>query len=160
MSDAEPVTWDQILRLVSLLDDGELTEASIRFGDVTVEVSKGGPLTGSRPEASRPVPSPAASPAGASAPVAAGADAVLPSPGTPVPAPIIGVFYRASSPGADPFAVEGDDVDADRTIGIIEMMKMMNPVTAGVSGRLLGFAVADGQAVEFGQPLAYIDEAL
>src|SRR5690606_38834077 len=48
--------------------------------------------------------------------------------GTPIPSPMIGVFYRSPSPGADPFVEAGDEVDADTTIGIIEVMKMMNPV--------------------------------
>jgi acetyl-CoA carboxylase biotin carboxyl carrier protein len=72
---------------------------------------------------------------------------------------MVGVFYRSPSPGAEPFVKEGDMVEADTTIGIVEVMKLMNPVTAGTAGRLASFAVADAGAVEFGQTLAYVDES-
>lgn len=70
---------------------------------------------------------------------------------------MIGVFYRSPSPGADPFVEVGDDVEADTTIGIIEVMKMMNPVTAGQAGRIVAFAVENAQAIEFGQTIATLD---
>ncbi|WP_298044914.1 acetyl-CoA carboxylase [uncultured Citricoccus sp.] len=76
--------------------------------------------------------------------------------GTAVPSPMVGVFYRSPSPGAPPFVQEGDRVEADSTIGIIEVMKLMNPVQAGVAGTVSSFAVADAQAVEFGEDLLYV----
>ncbi len=67
---------------------------------------------------------------------------------------MIGVFYRRPAPGAEPFVQSGDTVDADTTIGIIEIMKLMNPITAGQAGIIGEFLVEDGQAVEFGQAIA------
>ncbi|HWI32492.1 MAG TPA: biotin/lipoyl-containing protein [Microbacterium sp.] len=166
MTDSETPTWDQLLELITRLDEGGLTEATVRLGDLTVQLSKGAPLsarqaTPSNVSADSGTTTSTPSEADVAAqerPVAAPRDPDDAPAGTPVPSPILGVFYRASSPGGDPFVTEGDQVDADRTIGIIEVMKMMNPVTAGVSGRILSFAVADGEAVQFGQPLAYVDE--
>jgi acetyl-CoA carboxylase biotin carboxyl carrier protein len=70
---------------------------------------------------------------------------------------MIGVFYRRPSPGAAPFVEPGQRVEADTTIGIIEIMKLMNPVVAGKAGVITDFLVTDADAVEFGQPLATID---
>lgn len=69
---------------------------------------------------------------------------------------MIGVFYRRPSPGAEPFVNPGDRVEVDTTIGIIEIMKLMNPVTAGKAGVLGEFLVDDATAVEFGQALVQI----
>jgi acetyl-CoA carboxylase biotin carboxyl carrier protein len=72
---------------------------------------------------------------------------------------MIGVFYRCPSPGAPPFVETGTSVKEDTTIGIIEVMKMMNPVTAGVNGTLTSFLVKDREPVEYGQALAVVAEA-
>ena len=70
---------------------------------------------------------------------------------------MIGVFYRRPAPGAEVFAKPGDRVEADTTIGIIEIMKLMNPIAAGKAGVLGEFLATDAQAVEFGTPLVVID---
>jgi len=72
---------------------------------------------------------------------------------------MIGVFYRCPSPGAPPFVELGASVGADTTIGIVEVMKMMNPVSAGVNGTLTSFLVKDHEQVEYGQALAVVAEA-
>ena len=73
-----------------------------------------------------------------------------------VVAPLVGVFYVAPSPGANPFVRPGDRVDADQTVAIIEAMKLMNDITAGVAGIVEEILVADGQPVEFGQELVRV----
>src|SRR5690606_31537048 len=98
-----------------------------------------------------PAPAPAAA---APAPAEA-----APPPGATIDAPMVGVFYRRPSPAAPPFVEEGAVVTAETTIGILEIMKMMSPVVAGAAGVLTRFLVADGEAVEFGQPLAALDPA-
>jgi acetyl-CoA carboxylase biotin carboxyl carrier protein len=70
---------------------------------------------------------------------------------------MLGVFYRRPAPGADPFVKPGDTVAPDTTIGIIEIMKLMNPVVAGTAGVIASFAVEDGTAVQFGQTLAVLE---
>ena len=77
--------------------------------------------------------------------------------GTPVPAPSVGLFWRASSPGAAPFVEVGTQVSPDDTIGIVEVMKLMTRVPAGVPGVVTAVLVADGGMVEHGQPLILID---
>ena len=70
-----------------------------------------------------------------------------------VPAPLLGNFYEAPRPGDPPFVKPGDKVDAETIIGIIEVMKLMNPIRAGVSGKVVAILAADGSAVEEGQAL-------
>ncbi|MRH88311.1 acetyl-CoA carboxylase biotin carboxyl carrier protein subunit [Nocardia sp. SYP-A9097] len=65
----------------------------------------------------------------------------------------VGVFYRASEPGAAPFADAGDPVRAGQQVGIVEAMKLMIPITAAKEGVVAEFLVEDGEAVEHGQPL-------
>lgn len=74
-----------------------------------------------------------------------------------VDSPLVGLFYRAPSPEADPFVSEGDRVDEDTVICIVEAMKVMNEVTAGVSGVVRDVFVENGDAVEFGEPLFKIE---
>jgi acetyl-CoA carboxylase biotin carboxyl carrier protein len=70
-----------------------------------------------------------------------------------IKAPMFGAFFRSPKPGADPYVTIGAKVKADTTIGIIEVMKLMNPVVAGVEGEIVETPVADGDVVEFGQSL-------
>ncbi len=70
-----------------------------------------------------------------------------------VTAQVVGVFYRAPEPGAPPFAREGDLVEAGQQIAIIEAMKLMIPVEADASGRVVEVLKADGEPTEYGEPL-------
>jgi acetyl-CoA carboxylase biotin carboxyl carrier protein len=70
-----------------------------------------------------------------------------------VAAPLIGTFYEAPEPGAAPFVSVGNEVSKGQTIGIIEAMKLMNPVAADSSGTVTAVLVGNGEAVEYGQPL-------
>ena len=98
-----------------------------------------------------------ASPAPA-APAAAGAPSPSPTPGRmPVVAPLVGVFYRASSPGTKPFVEVGDTVERGQIVGIVEAMKMMNEVSSDFRGTVAEFAVKNGETVQYEQTLLYID---
>jgi acetyl-CoA carboxylase biotin carboxyl carrier protein len=80
-------------------------------------------------------------------------------PGVQVTAPSVGLFWRAPSPGAPPFVEVGKPVTAGDTVAIVEVMKLMNHVTATVSGTVAAVLAENGQAVEFGQVLVVIDGA-
>ena len=67
--------------------------------------------------------------------------------------PMVGTFYRASSPEIDPFVREGAHVDNGQTVCIIEAMKIMNEIPAGVGGKIVEILVDNAQAVEYNQPL-------
>ena len=77
--------------------------------------------------------------------------------GRPITSPMVGTFYKAPSPDASPFVTVGDIVATGQVVCIIEAMKMMNEIEAEVSGRVVEICVADGQSVEYGQVLMYIE---
>lgn len=109
-----------------------------------------------------------AAPAVAAAPVVAAAPAAAPAAAEAAPAaepvvegktvtsPMVGTFYRAPNPGAEPFVKVGDQVEAGQTLGIIEAMKLLNEIEAETSGTVKEICVENAQPVEFGQPLFII----
>ncbi|MEP0546242.1 MAG: acetyl-CoA carboxylase biotin carboxyl carrier protein [Rhodothermales bacterium] len=105
-----------------------------------------------------PPPAQAAAPAPAAAPAAPAAPATPAEPGSGageilVRAPIVGTFYRASSPDADPFVKVGARVEEDDTLCIIEAMKLMNEIKCEQAGTIKEILVENAQAVEYDQPL-------
>ena len=93
---------------------------------------------------------PAAPPAAAPPPVE------VPPGTTPVPAPLLGIFHRSPRPGEAAFVEEGARVEADTIVGIIEVMKLMNTVRAGVRGQVVAFAARNGELVEHGEALLFV----
>jgi acetyl-CoA carboxylase biotin carboxyl carrier protein len=77
--------------------------------------------------------------------------------GHAVKSPMVGTFYRASSPGAKPFVEVGDSIKEGETICIIEAMKILNEIEADKSGTVTKILCENGQAVEYGQPLFIIE---
>lgn len=74
-----------------------------------------------------------------------------------VESPMVGTFYRAPSPGAEPFVKEGDYVEKGQVLCIIEALKVMNEIESEISGVVKKILVENGQPVEYGQPLFYIE---
>ncbi len=77
--------------------------------------------------------------------------------GTPVTAPMVGTFYSAPSPDEPPFVKAGDNISIGQVICIIEAMKLMNEIEADVSGKITEICVKNGDTVEFGQVLMYVE---
>ena len=92
-------------------------------------------------------------------PAAAPAAEVDLGTGVTIEAPMVGTFYRASSPTADPYVSEGDLVKEGQILCIIEAMKLMNEIESKVAGRVVKIFVENAHPVEFGQPLFLIDPA-
>lgn len=159
----------QILRLVDLLPDGEVR---IEVGDLKLHVRKGD--VDARPLQTDPQPLQAAAPTGLSAempsgPVAVRADqrardstrSAEAQPATPkleaglitIAAPMLGRFYRASSPGEAPFVEVGSRVAPGNPVCLIEVMKLFNTVSAGVAGVIVEILPLNNAMVEFNQPL-------
>ena len=95
-------------------------------------------------------PAPASAPAPAPAPVPAGDEPLDMSHTTAVRAPMVGVFYAAPAPGAEPFVQVGSKVKKGDTLCVIEAMKVMNEVTAEQDGEIVDICVKDGDLVEYG----------
>jgi len=150
--------------IVEALQESGWDQADVTIGDVRISVARNGlglPGEGA-PAALAPVaaPAPAAAPV-AAAPAPAPAPAAVeaaPAPAAPVDghvvsAPSVGVFWRAPQPGAAPFVEVGARVTAGDTLGIVEVMKLMNTISADVTGTVVAIHVPNAGAVEFGTPL-------
>ena len=161
---AEQPSWQDVLDLIAQLNESDYESASVQVGDVSIRLSKSD-AGFDMPEAAGRVGAQPRIETGFDTPMASatqpttGAAAAAPAAalGDTIDAPMIGVFYRRPSPGAAPFVEPGQRVEADTTIGIIEIMKLMNPIVAGKAGVITEFLVTDADAVEFGQPLATIN---
>jgi acetyl-CoA carboxylase biotin carboxyl carrier protein len=147
-----PDVVDLVRRVGAVLDELRLTEAEVTMGDVRVRVQRA-PATVA---ASVPVPTAAQHAHAIAEPVV-----VVERPGTSVTLepPMVGTFYRASSPTADPYVREGDVVKEGQIVCIIEAMKLMNEIEAKVAGRIARILVENGQPVEYGQPMFLIEPA-
>jgi acetyl-CoA carboxylase biotin carboxyl carrier protein len=150
--DASEAT-DLVRRLGELLDELRLTEAEISIGDVRVRVQRAAAPALSAPALSAP--------ASAESNAAAPSDSVViverPADMVTVEAPMVGTFYRASAPTAEPYVREGDVVEEGQIVCIIEAMKLMNEIETKAAGRVSKVLVENGQAVEYGQPLFLIE---
>ncbi|WP_293442550.1 acetyl-CoA carboxylase biotin carboxyl carrier protein [Persephonella sp.] len=74
-----------------------------------------------------------------------------------IKSPLVGTFYRAPSPGAPPFVEEGDTVSKGQVLCIIEALKVMNEIESDINGKVVKILVENGQPVEYGQELFYIE---
>lgn len=145
---------DYIEKLAKILADTGLTEISLEDGEQAITLRKDVVVaaTAAAPVVAAPVASaPAAAPA--SAPVS---DAPA-KKGTPITSPMVGTFYKSPSPDSDPFVTVGQTISQGDVVCIVEAMKMMNEIEAEVSGKVLEICVEDGQPVEFGQVLMYVE---
>ena len=143
--------------LIDLVSESNVSVLEITEAEGKVRIVKSGATV-----VHQYAPAPAPAPAAAAAPVAA-AVAELPAPvpaeptGHIVKSPMVGTFYRASSPGAKSFVEVGSVVKEGETICIIEAMKILNEIEADKSGTISRIFGENGQAVEYGQPLFVIE---
>ncbi len=156
------LTHEDVLAILELLERSNVEYLEVEVGGTRLVADKSG--AGARRRAT-----PARAPgAGVDAEVDATAPGLLPAataappPASPVAAepglvtvtaPVVGVFYRAPEPGAPPFVEVGARVDAGSTVGLVEVMKMFNSVTAPVRGEVVQVLAHNDEFVEFGQPL-------
>lgn len=145
-----------VRELAELLTANELTEIEVADGDRRIKVSREpAPIIGAAPAAQAPAVAPAltAPPMHAKEDVGEAEDEVA---GSSVKSPMVGTAYLSAQPGSPPFVEVGDTVKAGDTLLIVEAMKVMNPITAPAGGVVKKLLVADGQPVEFDQPLVII----
>jgi acetyl-CoA carboxylase biotin carboxyl carrier protein len=143
--------------LIDLVSDSNVSELEITEAEGKVRIVKGGGamVQSYQMPVAQAVAAPAAAPA-AAAPVAAPVVAPAPS-GHAVKSPMVGTFYRSSSPGAKAFVEVGQAVKQGETICIIEAMKILNEIEADKAGTITQILCENGQAVEYGQPLFIIE---
>jgi oxaloacetate decarboxylase (Na+ extruding) subunit alpha len=150
----------ELKELIEMLKDTDISEVEIERSGVKVRLRKGGDVTyhHTMPRMEHP---PAA--------IVAPAIHVAPAPAVEMPvqpvktnqikvtSPIVGTFYRASSPDKPPYVETGDTVKNGQVLCIIEAMKLMNEIESETAGKIVQILVESGQPVEYGQPLFVIE---
>ncbi|GAB3341485.1 acetyl-CoA carboxylase biotin carboxyl carrier protein [Marilutibacter aestuarii] len=150
----------KIKKLIDLLEESNLAEIEIKEGEESVRLArtpKGGVAMAAPMAPSFQAPAPAAAPAASPAPGASAEPAgeALPD-GHVVRAPMVGTYYASPAPDKPAFVSVGQSVKAGETLGIIEAMKMFNPIESDVAGTVVKILVENGQPIEFDQPLFVI----
>ena len=146
--------------LIDLVSESNVSELEITEAEGKVRIVKSAPVAMAAPVTYSMAPAPVTpslvpSVEVSPAPVVAAAP-VAPA-GHTVKSPMVGTFYRASSPGAKAFVEVGDTIKEGETICIVEAMKILNEIEADKSGTVTQILVENGQAVEYGQPLYVIE---
>lgn len=132
------LTDEDVSEILRIIDGADLDELTIETPSFSLHVSRGAaPLASGPPP---PPPQPAQTP-----PTATGT--------LEIDAPMLGTFYRTESPSHPPFVELGDRVEPDTVVCLIEVMKLMNHIQAGVAGTIVELLARSGELVEFGQPL-------
>ncbi|MDO5693445.1 MAG: acetyl-CoA carboxylase biotin carboxyl carrier protein [Pseudomonadota bacterium] len=148
--------------LIDLVSESNVSELEITEAEGKVRIVKGAPPAPAQ-VVYAPVAPPVAAPVAAPVTTAASAAAVVveapaeEQAGFVVKSPMVGTFYRASSPGAKPFVEVGQQVKEGDTLCIIEAMKILNEIDAEKAGTVKKILGENGQAVEYGQPLFVIE---
>lgn len=157
----------KIKKLIELLEESNLAEVEIHEGEESVRLTRQHPQSQGTHHFAYPAPPPPAAqpPQGGSSGVSgdaaggvedeSGGERQLPE-GEVVRSPMVGTFYSASSPDADPFVVAGQAVKAGDTLCLIEAMKMFNQVEAEFGGTVVAVLVENGDPVEYDEPLFVI----
>ncbi|CAM4328595.1 acetyl-CoA carboxylase biotin carboxyl carrier protein [Acinetobacter pragensis] len=130
----------KIKKLIDLMIESDLQAIEVKEGDQSIALTRRSPMVAAAVPA---MPAPAAS----------AAPAAKTPRGAVETSPMVGVFYAAPSPGEATFVKVGQTVSAGETLGIIEAMKIMNPIEATQSGVVEEILVKNGDVIQFGQPL-------
>ncbi|MCB1790479.1 MAG: acetyl-CoA carboxylase biotin carboxyl carrier protein [Gammaproteobacteria bacterium] len=144
----------KVKKLIELLEESDVAEIEIHEGEESVRISRASSVI----PAMAPMAMAAPAVAPAAAPVATTSEPAAASEpeGHIIRSPMVGTFYRAPSPGAKPFIVEGQAVSTGETLCIIEAMKILNQIESDKSGKVVEILVENGQPVEYNQPLFVI----
>lgn len=144
--------------LIDLVSESNVSELEITEAEGKVRIVKSAPVVAAAPITYSMAPAPVAPTVVPAVEAASAAPAAAAAPvGHTVKSPMVGTFYRASSPGAKPFVEVGDTIKEGETICIVEAMKILNEIEADKSGTVTQILVDNGQAVEYGQPLYVIE---
>ena len=136
-----PLNEDDIREILRLMDESDLEELRIESGDLSLHVVRG--------EAA----------AAAVRPESVDEDGAAPGDLLTIAAPMLGTFYRASAPGQRPYVEVGSRVEPDTVVCLIEVMKMMNSIKAGLAGTVVEVCATNAELVEYGEPLFRVDTA-
>jgi acetyl-CoA carboxylase biotin carboxyl carrier protein len=145
--------------LIDLVSESNVSELEITEAEGKVRIVKSAPVAAAAPVTYSMAPAPVVPPVVPTVealPATLAAAAPAAPVGHTVKSPMVGTFYRASSPGAKPFVEVGDTIKEGETICIVEAMKILNEIEADKSGTVTQILGENGQSVEYGQPLFII----
>ncbi len=149
----------EIQNLIDFIAQSGLDEVNIETSELKIKVKRYGTAPAAPAPVSAPAPAalPAAAPSPAPAPEAAPSPSATETKYITIKSPMIGTFYRASSPEAPAVVNVGDEVKPGKVVCIIEAMKLFNEIESEVSGRIVKVLVENATPVEFDQPLFLVD---
>ena len=146
----------KVKKLIELLEESDVAEIEIHEGEESVRISRASTIAS--PVIAAPVA--AAAPAPVAGTPTLTTESTTSAPNEPeghlIRSPMVGTFYRAPSPGAKPFVVEGQAVANGETLCIIEAMKILNQIESDKTGKVVEILVENGQPVEYNEPLFVI----
>ena len=142
--------------LIDLVSESNVSELEITEAEGKVRIVKGG-IGAQQTPGFQAAPMIAALGAASTLTAATEPTPIEPAPGHIVKSPMVGTFYRSSSPGAKPYVEIGGQIKEGETICIVEAMKILNEIEADKSGTVTRILCENGQAVEYGQPLFMIE---
>ena len=147
---------EYIEKIAKIITDNQLSEIVLEDGEQAISIRKDNVVTAlpsnCAPAVQAPVNTVSAIPSQKEEKPAAPQQK-----GTPITSPMVGAFYAAPAPGAKPFVKVGDVISAGQVVCIVEAMKLMNEIESDVSGKITQICVEDGQSVEYGQVLMYVE---
>lgn len=146
----------KIKKLIELVEESGIAELEITEGEESVRIHRGSSQAATPIHYAPAAPAPVAAPAAAAPAPAAPAEPEAPA-GHTVKSPMVGTFYRASSPTTKAFVEVGQSVNVGDTLCIVEAMKMMNQIESDKAGVVKAILVENQEAVEFDQPLFIIE---
>jgi acetyl-CoA carboxylase biotin carboxyl carrier protein len=152
------LTARDVAEITRLLEESNFDELYLELDGLKLSLRRGGAANAQPPIGPAPVLSPATAAQSASSSAATIRSAAVNPDAVNVSAPLLGTFYRAPKPGAAPFVEIGSHVEEDTIIGIIEVMKLMNTVRAGVRGTVIQVLGRDGELVEYGETLMLVSK--
>lgn len=152
----DAVDVNQIRELVKIVEGTDVSEIVVEEGDVKIAVRKGGVLAAPAQTTSTVEPS-VQVPVAPENTVRPGSSEGRPAQWKPVVAPMVGTFYRASAPGAEPYVQVGDTVSEGQPLCILEAMKLMNEIAAEEAGVIREVVLENASAVEYGTVLFYYE---
>ncbi len=153
--DDHKLDLDEIRAVVQIASEADIAELEIESPTLRISVRKTHGKA-ARPGADPPVPASVTEPGDLSA-AGTAESRMAENHLVPISAPMVGTFYRASSPNAASFVDEGDIIKPGQTVCIIEAMKLFNEIQSEVHGRIVKVLVENAAPVEYGQPLFLID---
>ncbi len=144
----------KIKKLIEIIEESDVAELEISEGEESVRISRVSSFAPVINQAPAAIAAPVEAPQAAAAPAPSSTESFS---GHAVKSPMVGTFYRSSSPGSSPFVEIGQSVSAGDTLCIIEAMKILNQIEADKSGTIKQILVENAQPVEYDQPLFVIE---